>query len=102
MIQKPLEVTYERIEKHGFNTQWQLKETRIMENIANIGIMAGHLITEGTLVVVDSASLNSEIVRLGYEFEEKYSDDELDGDYIGIIDKFSKEKLLEYYGMNID
>lgn len=72
---------------------------RVMENIAAIGMMAGVLIAEGQFYPSDSTTLHGGIVKMGFEFEKTYSDEDIDHDYIGMIDEFARKKILEFYGI---
>lgn len=65
-------------------------EINIKENIALIGLNAGIMIAEGTLIVEDFASLSRGIIRFGQEFEKEANKD---------IHEFAKDKLLDYYGI---
>lgn len=75
------------------------ESVRVNENIAVIGLNAGYMIADGTIVPENSTSLHNEIVRLAYEFEETYSDEQLDEGYLEIIDEFARKKILEFYGI---
>ena len=75
------------------------KDKRIKENIVAISINAGHLVSEGKFIPDDSATFYAEIIRLAEEFEEMYTEEQLEGDYLGKIDNFAEKKLLEFYGI---
>lgn len=72
---------------------------RVMENVISISMIAGILIVEGKIFPENSNTLNEGIIQLAVEFEETFSDEEIDYNYIGKIDEFAKIKLLAFYGV---
>jgi hypothetical protein len=73
---------------------------KVLENIVNISLMAGNLITKGYFSPDNSTELYEEIVRLAEDFEMNYSNDDLDFDYYEEIDVYAETKLLEFHGIS--
>ncbi|PLS19546.1 hypothetical protein CVD28_03775 [Bacillus sp. M6-12] len=77
-----------------------MNDMKVAENIANLGMMAGSLFTEGMIEFDDSKELMQTIIELGSVFEEKFGKIvEEEEDYIGYIDAFAQKELLKRYSV---
>lgn len=69
---------------------------KLIQNAANIGMMAATLQEQDKIDVPSMVDLSADIIYKAREFEELYNPDE---DYIESIDKFAEDWLLEEYGI---
>jgi hypothetical protein len=75
-----------------------MENMKVAENISNIGIMAGTLLSEKMIEVESSTELTQTIIELGDVFEEKFGKIvEETEDYLGYIDSFAQKELLKRY-----
>jgi hypothetical protein len=71
----------------------------IQENIVNISLMAGHLITNKRIEVENSSELTEFIIEKAKEFESLFGEEVRQREeYFGHIDEFAEQQLIERYG----
>lgn len=70
---------------------------KIIENIVNISIMAGYLVASNKINPIDSGTLKDLIIELAINFESLFTEDEVEQDYLGLIDEYATKELIKAY-----
>jgi hypothetical protein len=71
----------------------------IQENIVNISLMAGHLITNKQIEVENSSELTEFIIEKAKEFEQLFGEKVKETEeYLLYIDEFAEKELIKRFG----